>query len=102
ADKEGKQVDEADFRYPGPRPQTEGAGVISICDATEAVVRSLDEPSNEKIANIVQNIVNNKLLDGQFNETPLTIKETHTIRETVCTTLKEILQSRFQYTDKEE
>lgn len=102
AEKEGKQVDEADFRYPGPRPQTKEAGVISICDATEAAVRSLDEPSNEKIANIVQNIVNNKLLDGQFNETPLTIKEIHTIRETVCTTLQGIFHSRIQYPDKEE
>lgn len=102
AEKEGKQVDEADFRYPGPRPQTKEAGVISICDATEAAVRSLDEPSNEKIANIVQNIVNNKLLDGQFNETPLTIKEIHTIRKTVCTTLQGIFHSRIQYPDKEE
>src|SRR5699024_7416282 len=36
AEKEGKQVDEADFRYPGPRPQTKEAGVISICDATRS------------------------------------------------------------------
>ncbi|MEJ8776557.1 HD family phosphohydrolase [Pseudogracilibacillus sp. ICA-222130] len=102
AEKEGESVNEADFRYPGPRPQTKEAGVISICDATEAAVRSLAEPSNEKIANIVQSIVNNKLLDGQFDETPLTMKEIHTIRKTVCTTLQGIFHSRIQYPDKEE
>jgi len=43
------EADELDFRYPGPKPQTKEAGVISICDATEAAVRSLQEPSPEKI-----------------------------------------------------
>src|SRR5699024_10362869 len=68
-------VDEADFRYPGPRPQTNEIGVISICDSVEAAVRSLKEPSSEKIDSIVQSIINQKLMDGQLDNTPLTLKE---------------------------
>lgn len=95
-------IDETDFRYPGPKPQTKEAGVISICDATEAAVRSLTEPSPEKIEEIVDNIVNHKIMDGQLNETPLSMKEIHTIRNSVCESLKGIFHSRIQYPDKEE
>src|SRR5699024_12798223 len=61
AKEEETAVDEADFRYPGPRPQTKEIGVISICDSVEAAVRSLKEPSSEKIDSIVQSIINQKL-----------------------------------------
>lgn len=95
------EVDEAEFRYPGPKPQTKEAGIISICDAAEAAVRSLTEPSSEKIEEIVHSIVNTKLMDGQLNETPLTLEEIHLIRETVCESLKGIFHSRIQYPEKE-
>lgn len=100
--KKSDDVDEVDFRYPGPKPQTKEAGVISICDATEAAVRSLTEPSPEKIEEIVDNIVNNKIMDGQLNETPLSMKEIHTVRNSVCESLKGIFHSRIQYPEKEE
>ncbi|MBO1003490.1 HD family phosphohydrolase [Pseudogracilibacillus auburnensis] len=96
-----KDVNEAEFRYPGPKPQTKEAGIISICDASEAAVRSLTEPSSEKIEEIVASIVNSKLMDGQLDETPLTLEEIHTIRETVCESLKGIFHSRIQYPAKE-
>lgn len=94
-------VNEADFRYPGPKPQTKEAGIISICDASEAAVRSLTEPSPEKIEEIVGAIVNSKLMDGQLDETPLTLQEVHKIRDTVCESLKGIFHTRIQYPEKE-
>lgn len=96
-----EDVDEATFRYPGPKPKTKEAGVVSICDATEATVRSLKEPSPEKIEEIVASIINNKLMDGQLDDTPLTLEELHIIRETVCEALKGIFHSRIQYPQKE-
>lgn len=95
-------VDEADFRYPGPNPQTKEAGIVSICDATEATVRSLQEPSPEKIDEIVASIIQGKLSDGQLDDTPLTLKELHIVRETICDSLKGIFHSRIQYPSKEE
>src|SRR5699024_2149381 len=70
-----ENVDEAHFRYPGPKPRTKEGAIISICDAAEAAVRSLKEPSSEKIEEIVASIVKNKLMDGQFDDTPLTLEE---------------------------
>src|SRR5699024_8589574 len=95
-------IDEALFRYPGPKPLTKEAGIISICDSVEAAVRSLKEPSPEKMDEIVSSIVNNKMMDGQFSETPLTLKDLGDVQETVCEALKGIFHSRIQYHDKEE
>lgn len=97
-----EDVDENDFRYPGPKPQTKEAGIVSICDATEATVRSLKEPSAEKIDEIVASIIQDKLKDGELDDTPLTLKELNVIRETICDSLKGIFHSRIQYPSKEE
>lgn len=97
-----KNVREEDFRYPGPKPQTKEAAIISICDSVEAAVRSLKEPTEDKIDEIVSNIVNDRLMDGQLDECPLTIKEVKIIHRTICETLKGIFHSRIQYPTKEE
>ncbi|MEI3606847.1 HDIG domain-containing protein [Pseudogracilibacillus sp. SE30717A] len=96
-----EEVKEEDFRYPGPKPSTREGAIISICDSAEAAVRSLKEPSPERIEEIVSSIVNNKLMDGQLDDTPITIEELHIIRETVCEALKGIFHSRIQYPTKE-
>lgn len=101
AKEEDPEVKEADFRYPGPKPQTKENGVISICDSVEAAVRSLKEPSPEKIETIVQSIINQKLMDGQLDDTPLTLKEIHHVRDIVCESLKGIFHSRIEYPEKE-
>src|SRR5690625_1962285 len=101
AKENNEDVSEEDFRYPGPKPLTKEAGIISICDSVEAAVRSLREPSPEKIEEIVEAIIKNRLTDGQFDDTPLTMNELHVIRETICEILKGIFHSRIQYPTKE-
>lgn len=96
-----KQVTEESYRYPGPKPQTKEAAIICICDSVEAAVRSLKEPTEEKIEEIVASIVNSRLMDGQLDESPLTLKELKIIHRTVCDTLKGIFHSRIQYPMKE-
>jgi len=102
AKQENEDVMEEDFRYPGPIPTSKEAGIISICDSVEAAVRSLKEPSTEKIEEIVTSIINKRLTDGQFNHTPLTIGELHNIKESVCDALNGIFHSRIQYPSEEE
>jgi len=97
-----KHISELDFRYPGPKPQSREAAIICICDSVEAAVRSLKEPTEEKIEEIVSNIINDRLMDGQFNESPITLKELETVHKTICTTLKGIFHSRIQYPKEEE
>jgi len=94
-------VNEMDFRYPGPKPQTKEAAIICICDSVEAAVRSLKEPTEAKIEEIVASIVKDKVSDGQLDESPLTLKELNLIQTTICESLKGIFHSRIQYPIKE-
>ncbi|MBU5466430.1 HDIG domain-containing protein [Virgibacillus sp. MSJ-26] len=96
-----KSVNEREFRYPGPKPQTKEAAIVCICDSVEAAVRSLKEPTEQKIEDIVTSIVNDRLQDGQLDECPITISELNTIHQTICETLKGIFHSRIQYPTEE-
>lgn len=95
-------VKEAEFRYPGPKPQTKEAAVISVCDSVEAAVRSMNEPTEEKIEEIVASIMKDRIADGQLDESPLTLIELKIIQRATCEALKGIFHSRIQYPMKEE
>jgi putative nucleotidyltransferase with HDIG domain len=95
----GQDVVEDDFRYPGPKPQTKEIAIISIADSVEAAVRSLKEPTPEKIEKLVKSIIASKLNDGQFDECDLSMKELKTVENVICETLNGIFHSRIEYPD---
>lgn len=99
AKEEGKELDECDFRYPGPKPQTTEAAVISVADSVEAAVRSMKEPTPDKIRKLVQAIIDDRLKDDQFDECDISIKQLKTIEEVLCETLNGIFHSRIEYPD---
>lgn len=88
---------ESEFRYAGPKPQTKEIAVISVADSVEAAVRSMKEPTSEKIKKLVDSIVEDKLKDGQFDECDLTMKELKTVKHIMCETLNGIFHSRIEY-----
>ncbi len=102
AKEEGQEVEEAAYRYAGPKPQTKEIAIISIADSVEAAVRSMKDPTTEKISQLVQAIVSDKLQDGQFDECDLSMKELTVIQKTICETLNGIFHSRIEYPDEEE
>lgn len=93
----GQDVVEDDFRYPGPKPQTKEIAIISIADSCEAAVRSLKEPTPEKIEKLVKSIIAGKLNDGQFDECDLSMRELRKIEKVICETLNGIFHSRIEY-----
>ncbi|MCA0970042.1 HDIG domain-containing protein [Halobacillus litoralis] len=97
AQEERAHVSEGDYRYPGPKPQSKEAAVVCVCDSVEAAVRSLGEPTEEKIKKIVHSIIEDRLLDGQFDESDLTFKEVNQMEHAICETLQGIFHSRIQY-----
>ncbi len=97
AKEEGHDINEADYRYAGPKPQKKETAIISIADSVEAAVRSMKEPNQEKIKGIVHAIIKEKLHDGQFDECDLTIKELRTVEQVLCETLNGIFHSRIEY-----
>ncbi|WRP05314.1 HD family phosphohydrolase [Rossellomorea aquimaris] len=97
AKEQGKDVKEEDYRYPGPKPQTREAAVISIADSVEAAVRSKKSPTQGEIQQLVHSIVQDRLQDGQFNECDLSLKQLETVKKSLCETLNGIFHPRIEY-----
>lgn len=95
-------VSEEQFRYPGPVPQTKEAAIVCICDSVEAAVRSMKEPTKEKIAKLVSSIIQDRTGDGQLDDTSLTFKELSKIQKAICETLSGVFHSRIEYPEKAE
>lgn len=97
AKENGLDVEEKDYRYPGPKAQTKETAIIGIADSVEAAVRSMTSPTPEQIEGLVRNIIADRLQDGQLNECDLTLKELEIVANTFCETLKGIFHSRIEY-----
>ena len=92
-----QQVDERDYRYPGPKPQTREAALIMLADAVEAASRTLTEPTPARIQGMVQKIINNIFIDGQLDECELTLKDLHNIAKSFNRILAGIFHHRIDY-----
>lgn len=97
AQQEDASVVEATFRYPGPKPQTREIAVVNIADSVEAAVRSMKTPSTEKMADLIHSIVEERLLDGQFDECELSMKDMITIKDTLLKVLVGVYHQRIEY-----
>jgi putative nucleotidyltransferase with HDIG domain len=94
---EKEEITEETYRYPGPKPQTKEAGILMLADSSEAASRTLEEPNHQRYKDLVNKIINKKLFDGQLDETPLTLRDLHTIAERFTQTLVSIHHSRIPY-----
>lgn len=94
-----KPIPESEFRYPGPKAQTKEAAVVELADSIEAAVRAMKKPTPTKIENLVQNIFNARLEDGQFDECDLTLNELRLVKESIGETLNGVFHSRIEYPD---
>lgn len=95
--REPEEIDENDFRYPGPKPQFKEAAIMMIADSCEAAARSLAEPTPENIRFIVTKIIDAILADDQLDECDLTLRELTQIREAIIKSLVAIYHSRVDY-----
>jgi len=93
-------IDEKDFRYPGPKPQTKEAGIVMLADVVEASSRVLNEPSPKRIEKHVQEIIEKVFLDGQLDECELTLKDLHAIQKSFITILLGIFHQRIEYPER--
>jgi putative nucleotidyltransferase with HDIG domain len=95
-------VNERDFRYPGPKPQTKEAAIVLLADTVEAASRTLDEPTPSSIRNLVKKVINNKFVDEQMDECDLTLQDIHKIAESFVRVLMGIFHTRLEYPEEEE
>ena len=95
-----EEVDESNFRYPGPKPQTKEACVMMLSDAVESACRTLTEPAPARIESLVKEISAKRLNDDQFSECPLTLKELHMIEQSLIKSLISVYHSRIKYQEQ--
>jgi putative nucleotidyltransferase with HDIG domain len=99
---EGNEISETDFRYTGPKPRSKEAGIIMLADATEAASHTLIKPTPGKIEDLVKDITNERIKDGQLDDCGLTLRDISTIKERFTHILTGILHKRIEYPDKNE
>ncbi|MGB6896777.1 MAG: HDIG domain-containing metalloprotein, partial [Dehalococcoidia bacterium] len=82
ATQEGEgEVDPAAFSYPGPRPQSRETGIVMLADSVEAVVRSSADRSPERIDQLVEEVIAERIAQGQLDDCDLTLRDIRTIAE---------------------
>lgn len=90
-------VSETQYRYPGPRPRTRECGIVMLADACESATRALGEVSPTRIETLVHDMVMKRLLDGQFEECELSMREIELVERSLIKTLINIYHGRIAY-----
>jgi putative nucleotidyltransferase with HDIG domain len=90
-------IDEKDFRYPGPKPQSREAGILMLADGVEATTRAEHPSTPEEIHAIIDRIVKERLRDGQLDECDLTLRDLQHIQEAFFDVLQGLYHSRVKY-----
>ncbi|MBN1846562.1 MAG: HDIG domain-containing protein [Sedimentisphaerales bacterium] len=100
----GRTITETDFRYPGPKPTSKEAAIVMLADAVESATRSVQDPTPNRIENVVHNVGMRRLQDGQFDNCDLTMRELRLIENSLIKSLCAMYHSRIAYPkrDKEE
>lgn len=101
-DAQDETIEEGTFRYPGPKPQSRETAVVLLADSVEGAVRSLGDPTPNKIDEVVRKVINNKFIDGQLDECTLTLRDIDLISSTFVRILSAMYHSRVKYPEKKD
>jgi hypothetical protein len=94
---DGPGVSEMQYRYPGPKPRSKEVAIVMMCDAAESACRSMPEPTAGRVEGLVHDLTMRRLLDGQFDECDLTMREIEIIERSIMKSLMAIYHGRIQY-----
>jgi len=95
-------VEEKSFRYPGPKPQTRESAIVSLADSIESASRSISKPTPAKVQQLINELTESRLRDGQLDECDLTFAELKIIKKTLHTTLMGMMHTRVAYPKAED
>jgi putative nucleotidyltransferase with HDIG domain len=96
------EVDEADFRYPGPRPRTKEETILMIADSIEAACKSLKNPTEQDLSDLINKIIAGKITHGQLEESEMTFEELELCRNVFKTVMKSVHHVRIEYPDEKQ
>ncbi len=101
-DPQAPPVGEHEYRYSGPLPGRKEIAILAIVDTCEAAARSLAKPTPQRIRVQVEELISNRILDGQFEDADLTFHELSQVKETLIKSLSTMLHSRVRYPKENE
>ncbi len=99
AQESGAIVDIDDFRYPGPKPDGKETAIVMLADACEAISRLVDTSHRDDIERAVQQVILDRITDGQLSEAPLTLADLDHVRESFVKSLLASSHQRVRYRD---
>jgi len=85
------------FRYPGPKPQSRETALVIIADACEATVRSMPDRSTERIRDVVEQTIRERIEEGQFDECPISLRDLRVVADAYTATLNAVFHPRVEY-----
>ncbi|MBZ5495391.1 MAG: HDIG domain-containing protein [Acidobacteriia bacterium] len=92
-----QEIDEVDFRYPGPKPQTKEAAILMMADCIEAASRTLTDPSPAQLQGMIDRLVDSVLADNQLDECDITLREIGLAKESFFKILTGFYHHRLDY-----
>lgn len=90
-------VSERDFRYQGPKPQTKETAIVMLADSVEAAVKGLQKPTPGRVEGLVRKLLKDRLVDGQLDESNLTLKDLDRIGDAFVRVLSGMFHTRVEY-----
>ena len=96
-DPDAPPLDDAPFRYPGPRPQSKEAAILMLADAVESASHSISDFSRRRVESLAQKIVDIRIKDAQFDDSGLTFGEIHAIEQSLISNLLASRHTRVKY-----
>ncbi len=94
------EINEQDYRYPGPKPQTKETGIMMLADAVEAAVRTVDDPIPQRLQDIIEDIIKRRFEEGELDECPLTLKDLTKIKGAFLNVLVGVYHTRVKYPEQ--
>lgn len=94
---ESENEREEEYRYPGPRAQSKETAIVALADTIEALSRTLEEPTPARIEEMIQNVVKRKFIEGELDESDLTLKDLEKIQKSFTRILNAIFHTRINY-----
>jgi putative nucleotidyltransferase with HDIG domain len=95
------EINEEDYRYPGPKPQTKETGILMLADSIEAAARSLEDPAPQKLEVLIDDLIKKRFEEGELDECPLTLKDLTKIKKAFLGVLVGVYHGRVKYPEVE-
>jgi cyclic-di-AMP phosphodiesterase PgpH len=86
-----------DFTYPGPKPQSKETAVALLADSVESATRALQDPTPERVRDLIEHLIDAKIADGQLDDAPLTLQEIRQVKEQFVKVLSAVYHHRIDY-----